>query len=43
MTIAYISDRKQMRAVFCVIWGVISVIGYGILLSNVSAGVHYFA
>ncbi|KAI0427587.1 DNA-repair protein rad2 [Xylaria sp. FL1042] len=43
MTIAYISDRKQMRAIFCVIWGIISVIGYGILISNTPAGVHYFA
>lgn len=43
MTIAYISDRKQMRAIFCVIWGVISAVGYGILLSDTLAGVHYFA
>ncbi|KAI1276248.1 DNA-repair protein rad2 [Xylaria sp. FL0933] len=43
MTIAYISDRKQMRAIFCVIWGAISVIGYGILISDTPAGVHYFA
>ncbi|KAI0534887.1 DNA-repair protein rad2 [Xylaria digitata] len=43
MTIAYISDRKQMRGVFCVIWGAISVVGYGLLISNASAGVHYFA
>ncbi|KAF2971897.1 hypothetical protein GQX73_g1663 [Xylaria multiplex] len=43
MTIAYISDRKQMRGVFCVIWGAISVVGYGLLISKASAGVHYFA
>ncbi|KAI1171870.1 DNA-repair protein rad2 [Nemania sp. FL0916] len=43
MTIAHISDRKQMRGVFCVAFGAISVIGYGLLLSNTSAGVHYFA
>jgi hypothetical protein len=43
MTIAYISDRKQMRGVFCVMFGIVSVIGYGLLLSNTSAGVHYFA
>lgn len=43
MTIAYISDRKQRRGVFCVTFGTVSVIGYGLLLSNTSAGVHYFA
>ncbi|KAI0973552.1 DNA-repair protein rad2 [Xylaria arbuscula] len=43
MTIAYISDRKQMRAIFCVIWAVISIVGYGILISDTSAGAHYFA
>jgi hypothetical protein len=43
MTIAYISDRKQMRGIFCVIFASVSVIGYGLLLSNTSAGVHYFA
>ncbi|KAI3325517.1 DNA-repair protein rad2 [Xylariaceae sp. AK1471] len=43
MTIAYISDRKQMRGIFCVIFASISVIGYGLLISNTSAGVHYFA
>ncbi|KAI1195373.1 DNA-repair protein rad2 [Nemania serpens] len=43
MTIAYVSDRKQMRGVFCVVFGAISVIGYGLLISNTSAGVHYFA
>ncbi|KAI8627139.1 major facilitator superfamily domain-containing protein [Xylariaceae sp. FL1651] len=43
MSIAYFSDRKQMRGVFCVIFGAISVIGYGLLISNTPAGVHYFA
>ncbi|KAI1742447.1 DNA-repair protein rad2 [Xylaria scruposa] len=43
MTIAFISDRKQMRGVFCVAFGAVSVIGYGLLISNTSAGVHYFA
>ncbi|KAI0148527.1 major facilitator superfamily domain-containing protein [Xylariaceae sp. FL1272] len=43
MSIAYLSDRKQMRGIFCVIFGSLSVIGYGILLSDSTAGVHYFA
>ncbi|KAI0202809.1 major facilitator superfamily domain-containing protein [Astrocystis sublimbata] len=43
MTIAFVSDRKQMRGVFCVAFGAVSVIGYGLLLSDTPAGVHYFA
>ncbi|KAI5863916.1 DNA-repair protein rad2 [Durotheca rogersii] len=42
MGIAFLSDRKQMRGVFCVIFGAVSVIGYGVLLSDSAAGVHYF-
>lgn len=42
MGIAYLSDRKQMRGMFAVIFGAISVVGYGVLLSDSSAGVHYF-
>ncbi|KAK4072678.1 uncharacterized protein Triagg1_5723 [Trichoderma aggressivum f. europaeum] len=42
MSIAMLSDRLQMRGVFCVIFGMISVVGYAILLSDSSPGVHYF-
>ncbi|KAF4119565.1 Major Facilitator Superfamily [Geosmithia morbida] len=42
MAAAYISDRIQRRGVFCVIFGAISVIGYGILLADTSSGAHYF-
>ncbi|KAL6875106.1 major facilitator superfamily domain-containing protein [Trichoderma novae-zelandiae] len=42
MTIAVLSDRLQMRGVFCVIFGLISVVGYAVLLSDSSPGVHYF-
>lgn len=42
MGIAYLSDHKQMRGIFCVIFGAVSVVGYGVLLSDSSAGVHYF-
>ncbi|KAI2471606.1 DNA-repair protein rad2 [Annulohypoxylon bovei var. microspora] len=42
MGIAFLSDRLQMRGMFCVIFGTISVVGYGVLLSDSSAGVHYF-
>ncbi|OAA77952.1 Major facilitator superfamily domain, general substrate transporter [Akanthomyces lecanii RCEF 1005] len=43
MAIATVSDRTQKRGLFCVIFGILSVVGYAILLSNVSSGVHYFA
>ncbi|KAH8162348.1 hypothetical protein CIB48_g5896 [Xylaria polymorpha] len=36
-------DRKQTRGAFCVAFGAVSVIGYGLLISDTSAGVHYFA
>ncbi|KAH6988092.1 major facilitator superfamily domain-containing protein [Ilyonectria sp. MPI-CAGE-AT-0026] len=42
MSTAYLSDRLQKRGIFCVIFGTVSVIGYGILLSDSSAGVYYF-
>ncbi|PTB69036.1 MFS general substrate transporter [Trichoderma citrinoviride] len=42
MSIAVLSDRLQMRGVFCVIFGLISVVGYAVLLSDSSPGVHYF-
>ncbi|KAF3067218.1 hypothetical protein GL218_08549 [Daldinia childiae] len=42
MGIAFLSDRMQMRGLFTVAFGVVSVVGYGVLLSNSSAGVHYF-
>ncbi|RYP25733.1 hypothetical protein DL768_011428 [Monosporascus sp. mg162] len=42
MAAAWLSDRKQMRGLFCVIFGSVSVVGYGILLSDSAAGVHYF-
>ncbi|KAI1657027.1 DNA-repair protein rad2 [Daldinia decipiens] len=42
MGIAFLSDRMQMRGLFTVTFGAVSVVGYGVLLSNSSAGVHYF-
>ncbi|EGX96690.1 MFS transporter, putative [Cordyceps militaris CM01] len=43
MAIATVSDRTQKRGLFCVVFGILSVVGYAVLLSNVSSGVHYFA
>ncbi|KAB5526397.1 major facilitator superfamily transporter [Coniochaeta sp. 2T2.1] len=42
MGVAYLSDHTQKRGLFCVIFGTISVVGYGILISPSAAGVHYF-
>ncbi|KAM0321913.1 hypothetical protein ACHAQA_009810 [Verticillium albo-atrum] len=42
MSIAFLSDRTRRRGLFCVIFGAISVVGYGILISPSSQGVHYF-
>ncbi|RSL56343.1 hypothetical protein CEP53_006806 [Fusarium sp. AF-6] len=42
MTTAYLSDRMQRRGLFCVIFGLISVVGYAVLLADVASGVHYF-
>ncbi|KAG5978728.1 hypothetical protein E4U55_006012 [Claviceps digitariae] len=43
MATAWLSDRFQMRGLFCVLFGSVSVVGYAILLADVAAGVHYFA
>jgi len=43
LTTAKISDRTQLRGLCTVIWCAVSVVGYGILMANVSSGVHYFA
>ncbi|KID91779.1 Major facilitator superfamily domain, general substrate transporter [Metarhizium guizhouense ARSEF 977] len=43
MGTAFLSDRMQMRGLFCVIFGSISVVGYGVLLADVATSVHYFA
>ncbi|KAK8084113.1 putative MFS transporter [Apiospora saccharicola] len=42
MAAAWYSDRVQRRAVLIVIFGCVSVVGYGILLSDSSSGAHYF-
>lgn len=43
MIMAQLSDRTGKRALFALIGGCSSMIGYGVLLSKASAGVHYFA
>lgn len=39
---AWFSDRLQRRGVITVMFGLVSVIGYAVLLSDVSHGVRYF-
>lgn len=43
MATAFLSDRLQMRGVFCVVFGAMSVVGYAVLLSDSATAVHYFA
>ena len=38
---AFISDRYQHRCIFVVIFGVVIMIGYGLLLTATNATVHY--
>ena len=40
--IARLSDAQQLRGLYSVLFGVISVVGYGILISDSRSGVHYF-
>ncbi|KAI4132518.1 MAG: hypothetical protein LQ347_002539, partial [Umbilicaria vellea] len=42
LAVARVSDTQQLRGVYCVIFGAISVVGYGILLAAARPGVHYF-
>lgn len=42
VTAARISDAQQKRGLYSAAFGVISVVGYGILISDSSVGVHYF-
>lgn len=42
LIVAWLSDRYQRRALFACIFSVISVVGYGILISDTPSGVHYF-
>ncbi|KAJ5376838.1 hypothetical protein N7509_013724 [Penicillium cosmopolitanum] len=42
LTILVTHDRTQHRALFVCLFSAISVVGYGILISDSSSGVHYF-
>ncbi|KAL8701304.1 MAG: hypothetical protein Q9201_004975 [Fulgogasparrea decipioides] len=42
VVVARLSDRQQKRGLYSVIFGAISVIGYGVLISDSGMGVHYF-
>lgn len=38
---ARLSDRQQRRGTYTVLFGLISIVGYAMLISNSSSGVHY--
>lgn len=42
LIVAWLSDRYQRRSLFSCIFSVVSVVGYGILISDTPSGVHYF-
>lgn len=42
LCIAWLSDRKQHRALLACIFCAVTVVGYGILISDSAYGVHYF-
>ncbi|KAF1807991.1 MFS general substrate transporter [Eremomyces bilateralis CBS 781.70] len=41
LVVAWLSDRQQRRGLYTCIFGLVSVVGYALLLSPQSAGVHY--
>ncbi|KAL8943064.1 MAG: hypothetical protein Q9211_001117 [Gyalolechia sp. 1 TL-2023] len=42
VVVARLSDAQQKRGLYTVIFALISVIGYGVLMSDAGQGVHYF-
>lgn len=41
LVVARISDSQQRRGLYTIIFGMISIIGYGVLISNSSVGIRY--
>lgn len=42
LVVARLSDRQQLRGVYCVVFGGVCVVGYGILMADAAPGVRYF-
>ena len=42
LLVARLSDHQQRRGLYATIFGIICVVGYGIMISDSSSGVHYF-
>jgi MFS family permease len=42
LIVARLSDSHQKRAVYTIAFGLVAVIGYAIMVSDVSSGAHYF-
>jgi len=41
LVVARISDRQQRRGLYTIAFGVVSIVGYALLISDTSSGVHY--
>lgn len=41
LIVARISDHQQRRGLYAVIFGLVSIVGYAVLMSDVSSGAHY--
>jgi sugar phosphate permease len=41
LVVAWLSDRQQLRGVYVFALGAVSVVGYGMLISNGNSGTHY--
>ena len=41
LLVARLSDRQQRRGMYAVLFGLISIVGYALLMSDSSSGVHY--
>ncbi len=42
LVIAHFSDKQQKRGLYAVLFGIVSIVGYALLMSDTPSGVHYF-
>lgn len=41
LTVAHVSDKQQKRGLYSVLFGLVSIVGYAMLMSNMGPSVHY--